>query len=972
MLLTLLPCRVWRHSLLSAALLTISGTVCAEAPPCQPSGPQVGLVIAVNFPSNPTESLPIAELSDKYFGAVDSLRSYWEEVSYGRMTLSGDTLGWFTLDYPGWEVCESYAIRKAALERASAYVDLTRYNRILIRVMGHSGCDNLILGTGSQCTAVSLPNGGTIEASTNWNYTDSTGVIIHEGGHNLGLAHANAEDQGATNSVGAIGDRGTSNEYGDIFDVMGQSGRRGHHNALYKYRLGFLNDTHLLTPVSSSTHTIEPLTTPGSLKAIKIFRGAYMDSTVTPKLVRKEYFWVETRKNTGFDTNIYYAGETTQPAYGGALVHMDRSWDDNSQLLDMTPGSISNDFLDAPLTVGKSFTDPYTGITIKHDNIFNTGDIKVSVIIPNPDTDEDGISDSQETAGGTNPLVEDTDGDTLSDYYERCYDMDCTTYNPGATDTDATKSDTDNDGMPDNWEITNSLNPLLADGGVDTDLDELTNLREYQQGTNPNVADTDADKLSDGEEVDVYGTNPLDGTDTDQDGMRDDWETVRGTDKLIGDANLDADSDGVANVIEYLRGTLPFDGTSTPVTRTIYVDAGSTGGDGSAENPYASLTTAISNARHGDTLQLATGSYYTIFSNQKSISMRGPADRSAVFKAGVFFHSGALWGEFSNINLKLTGTNSFSNLRNVSLRNCTVNAAKGLLVSNSHINIMNTVLFGIGSATSSNTGLTFQGTNSVVITNATLVDYRVGVLRYSGTTDLRLTNSILANADDLSGVIDTAGIAYNLIADGELAGSRGNFSAAPMFVDAETYHTLSTSPTIDAGDPLADYGNEPENNGKRINLGAYGNTSEAAVGSDSDADGLTDQNEWCYDGSCGSYQPYNPAIPSAGGDLNINMADTDADGYTDTEELGAGSSPVDPGSIPDPASPPSSVPADGDLNLDGRINAADMLLVQRHVLGIALLTPDQIAHGDLYPPVSGDGVINVQDLLLVMRAALAP
>jgi hypothetical protein len=42
-----------------------------------------------------------------------------------------------------------------------------------------------------------------------------------------------------------------------------------------------------------------------------------------------------------------------------------------------------------------------------------------------------------------------------------------------------------------------------------------------------------------------------------------------------------------------------------------------------------------------------------------------------------------------------------------------------------------------------------------------------------------------------------------------------------------------TSPCIDAGDPASDYSNEPEPNGKRINMGAYGNTGVASKSSSS-------------------------------------------------------------------------------------------------------------------------------------------
>lgn len=55
--------------------------------------------------------------------------------------------------------------------------------------------------------------------------------------------------------------------------------------------------------------------------------------------------------------------------------------------------------------------------------------------------------------------------------------------------------------------------------------------------------------------------------------------------------------------------------------------------------------------------------------------------------------------------------------------------------------------------------------------------------------------------------------------------------AAPQFVDAANndYHLAANSPAIDAGDPNSNFTNEPGPNGERINLGAYGNTDEAAT-----------------------------------------------------------------------------------------------------------------------------------------------
>ena len=42
----------------------------------------------------------------------------------------------------------------------------------------------------------------------------------------------------------------------------------------------------------------------------------------------------------------------------------------------------------------------------------------------------------------------------------------------------------------------------------DPDRDGLTNLQEYQLGTDPNNPDTDGDGLSDGNEVNKYHTTP--------------------------------------------------------------------------------------------------------------------------------------------------------------------------------------------------------------------------------------------------------------------------------------------------------------------------------------------------------------------------------------------------------------------------------------------------------------------------------
>ncbi|MCK5355328.1 MAG: hypothetical protein KAJ63_09435, partial [Methyloprofundus sp.] len=48
-----------------------------------------------------------------------------------------------------------------------------------------------------------------------------------------------------------------------------------------------------------------------------------------------------------------------------------------------------------------------------------------------------------------------------------------------------TTSDQDGDGMTDQWEISNGLNPFINDAGGDLDGDEYSNLQEFQNGTDP-------------------------------------------------------------------------------------------------------------------------------------------------------------------------------------------------------------------------------------------------------------------------------------------------------------------------------------------------------------------------------------------------------------------------------------------------------------------------------------------------------
>jgi hypothetical protein len=121
-----------------------------------------------------------------------------------------------------------------------------------------------------------------------------------------------------------------------------------------------------------------------------------------------------------------------------------------------------------------------------------------------------------------------------------------TKINPGCeiinNDTDEANDDTDCDGMPDDWEEDNDLDPLdPTDADDDPDSDDLTNREEYENDTDPHDADTDGDGIPDGWEVE-HGLDPTDPTDAnanpDRDGCTNYQEYINNTDPYTADCNL--------------------------------------------------------------------------------------------------------------------------------------------------------------------------------------------------------------------------------------------------------------------------------------------------------------------------------------------------------------------------------------------------------------------------------------------------
>jgi hypothetical protein len=158
----------------------------------------------------------------------------------------------------------------------------------------------------------------------------------------------------------------------------------------------------------------------------------------------------------------------------------------------------------------------------------------------------------------------------------------------------------------------------------------------------------------------------------------------------------------------------------------------------------------------------------------------------------------------------------------------------------------------------------FVAGSSPKISNVNIVGNMFGIEAYSGANP-DVVNCILWNNTD--GDIFGCQPRFSCIEREEQAGGEGNITASPLFADsgAGDYRLRSqlgrympqldlwvvdeiTSPCVNAGDPSVNPGNEPMPNGGRINIGAYGDTSQASRGQwvltgDLNKDGVVDMSD---------------------------------------------------------------------------------------------------------------------------------
>ncbi len=362
------------------------------------SAPVVGVknvtFIKIKFSDDSAEILDDAGMDEM----MENVKNYYNESSYGLVTLNYTILGYYTIEMN--KNCDINAISNNIFNDVIINNDVNwlEVNNLVI-AWGSDNCPwRGISSTGGIVTRTTLDGVAKLGISGLDSPKRIELVTAHEMGHQFRLDHANYLDCG--NEI--IGEYGCPTvEYGDQFDVMGNSSQRGHFNTIHKEKLGWINPDQIINNPENGINFITPLENSRGIKAIKIpYSPVYS-------------YYLEYKRSIGFDS--YILDLKGEELYRGVLLHSNEAYSNinlksDSQLLDNTP---LNDDFDVVVRPDKPFVD-FTGNEIFTVRNFNSSGVEVIIGPSDCNNGADGIL----SGGVCNGCVEQGE---LQDYVEKYF-----------------------------------------------------------------------------------------------------------------------------------------------------------------------------------------------------------------------------------------------------------------------------------------------------------------------------------------------------------------------------------------------------------------------------------------------------------------------------------------------------------------------------------------------------------------------
>jgi hypothetical protein len=277
---------------------------------------------------------------------VDSIRSYFREVSYGVQDLEGEVFG--PLPYAMNGRCDTDAVAQALLPQIPG-----RFDQYL-----------WFYGTQQKaCNWAGIAELGKAERPTRhswYNAVSACNVLVQEPGHNFGMVHSSAMHctlDGAPVTIAWSEQPGTiscsNEEYGNVFDPMG-GGDCYHMDGVQKAYQDWLGGCNIVKATESGVFTIYPLES--ACEGAQLLQVPFPAPRPFGKAGVLSGYYLELRAPVGYRDReldpqvlVVVGNDVREARFTG-----NRNW-----LLDMKPET--PEVGDGALEVGKTFADALPG-----------------------------------------------------------------------------------------------------------------------------------------------------------------------------------------------------------------------------------------------------------------------------------------------------------------------------------------------------------------------------------------------------------------------------------------------------------------------------------------------------------------------------------------------------------------------------------------------------------------------------------